>query len=603
MKEEIKQKPHIYVFLIILLGLLVYSNTLFTPFTFDDKPYIVDNPAIKDFSYFISPSKVLDLHSMGTGYRYAFITRIGSHFTFALNYYLHGLDVTGYHLFNIIVHVLNGLLVYALMRSVFQTPFFAGREDGPFSTNLFAFFSSLIFICHPVQTQAVTYISQRFASLATLFYLLALTAYIRSRISRVNQERYILYVLSFVSAVAAMLMKEISFTLPAIIALAEFMFFQERLANRMSRLVPFALTMFIIPSALLMATGASFSVGNFEESMKSLTSTTTDALTRWEYLFTQFRVIVTYIRLLFFPVDQNLVYDYPVYHSFFTPQVLFSFVFVALLFLYGVYLLFNSEKSKSADRYAFRLISFGILWFFITLSVESSIVVLRNVIFEHRLYLPMVGFAFSTMALFAMAVKRIKNRKAIIGCMVAVIFLLSGIAYARNGVWRNNIMLWEDVVSKSPNIAGPHHNLGVAYARHGRTEDAIKEYTIALEINPESAIAHNDLALAYSEIGLMEEAEREHRIAGSLEPGFFKAHNNLGFTYMKEGRTEDAIREYLLALRINPYNFDAHNNLGILFAQKGLLEEALKEFETARAIKPSDESVRKNIETIRHLVN
>ena len=603
------QKSNIQILVIVFIGVLIYSNTFYAEFTLDDMPYIVENPAIKDFSYFWEPSKVLELNHIGKGYRTAFITRIVTHFTFALNYNLHKLNVFGYHLFNILVHITNGLLVYFLIRLIFQTPYFSKTKSGyapapPLTQKLFAFFSALIFVGHPIQTQAITYISQRFASLAALFYLLSLLSYIKARLSDTNQKKYILYGLSLIAAIIAMLVKEVSFTLPVIIMLSELMFFNEKLRKKAILLLPFALTMLVIPTILLMAHGSSFSIGNMDNSMKSLTSTSATDVTRWDYFFTQFGVILTYIRLLFLPINQNLDYEYPIYRSFFIPEVFIPFVFLLLLFSLGCYFYYRSGNSKREYRYGIRLISFGILWFFITLSVESSIVVLRNVIFEHRLYLPSVGFVICVMAAISMVVNVINKRTAgrvVTTCIAVVIFVLAGTTYARNSVWRNNIVLWEDVVHKSPQKARPHHNLGVAYAKQGRMEEAIKEYIISIKMDPENAIAHNDLALAYGALGRMEEAQREHAIARKLKPGFVKAHNNLGFMYMSQGRTEEAINEYLLAIKINPDNFDAHNNLGILFAQKGLLDEALREFQRASTIAPNNVSVRKNIETITRL--
>jgi len=605
MNLDLLRKPNIQILLIIFIGLLIYSNTFNAEFTLDDKPYIIENPAIKDFSYFGEPSKVLKLNQMGTGYRYAFITRIVTHFTFALNYHLHKLNVFGYHLFNIFVHIANGLLVYFLVRIIFQTSYFtngksSSKSFGPFTQDIFAFLSALIFISHPIQTQAVTYISQRFASLAALFYLLALLMYIKSRLSVTRHEKYVLYGLSLMSAITAMLTKENSFTLPVIIALSEVMFFKGKFKEKVLFLLPFAVTMLVIPATLFLIEGSSFSIGSVEYSTK----TSTDGVTRFDYLFTQFSVIVAYIRLMFFPISQTLDYDYPVYHSFFSPHVFFSFLFLVFLFSLGIYFHYRSENSKTENSHGFRLISFGIFWFFITLSVESSIIVLRNVIFEHRLYLPSVGFILCVMAATNLVVNEVKNKKvthAVITCIVVAIFILAGTAYARNSVWQNNIVLWEDVVRKSPQKARPHHNLGVAYARRGRTEDAIREYNLAININPDSAVVHNDLALAYAAMGRTEKAQREHKIAGNLKPGFVKAHNNLGFSYMKQGFKEEAIREYLFAIKINPDNFEAHNNLGILYAQKELFDEALREFQAARAIAPNNVSVRRNIETINRL--
>ena len=133
-------------------------------------------------------------------------------------------------------------------------------------------------------------------------------------------------------------------------------------------------------------------------------------VSRWDYLNTQFRVIVTYIRLLFFPVNQNLDYDYPIYRTFFTPPVFLSFLFLLGIFCWGIYLLYRSYKSDQANRFWYRLIAFGIFWFFVTLSVESSIIPIQDVIYEHRLYLPSVGFFMAIMSGIVFIYVRLANR-------------------------------------------------------------------------------------------------------------------------------------------------------------------------------------------------
>jgi hypothetical protein len=158
---------YIYIILIVATGVIAYSNTFEVPFTFDDIPGIVENERIKDFGNFWPPS----------GSRYV------GQLTFALNYQMGGLDVTGYHVFNLVIHILNALFVFWVVMLTFRTPFFAG---GSGSTERYgnavhvAFISGLLFVVHPLQTQAVTYVVQRFASLATFFYLFSLIMYIKA---------------------------------------------------------------------------------------------------------------------------------------------------------------------------------------------------------------------------------------------------------------------------------------------------------------------------------------------------------------------------------------------------------------------------------------
>ena len=298
-------KPLLHVLAIAVLCLIVYANTFYSPFAFDDQLYVLDNPIIRDLGYFLEPSKARD-HRWYLSFKYRYI----SYLTFAINYKLHGLQVTGYRVFNITVHFLNAVLVYFFVMLILKTPFMRpsalrGRA-GPI-----AFFSAAIFVVHPVQTEAVTYIFQRHASLAALFYLLSTVTFIRWRLG----GRGWLYACSLVAAVLAMKSKEIAFTLPLMLGLIEFMFFEGPVRKRIVLLVPFLLTMLIVPLTLV---GVDRPAGEVVGALASTALQHTDLSDdmRAKYLFTEFRVVLTYIRLLFFPVGQNLDYDYPSYGAF-----------------------------------------------------------------------------------------------------------------------------------------------------------------------------------------------------------------------------------------------------------------------------------------------
>ncbi|MEF9427495.1 MAG: hypothetical protein L0956_10155, partial [Candidatus Mariimomonas ferrooxydans] len=245
MKEAIFQKPVVHMVLIIVLSLLAYSNTFQGSFSFDDGRFIVKNPVVKDLSYFTESSKL-----MGHHIHYVLKNRFMGYFTFALNYKLHGLDVTGYHIFNLLIHIINALLVYLLVIISFKTHFLNKSPIKGYSGYI-ALSAALLFACHPVQTQAVTYIYQRVTSLATLFYLLSLVMYIKARLSSTSASTLTCYAVSFISAVLAMRTKEIAFTLPVMITLYEFMFLRGKIKTRLLYLVPILLTMLIIPLTLI----------------------------------------------------------------------------------------------------------------------------------------------------------------------------------------------------------------------------------------------------------------------------------------------------------------------------------------------------------------
>ena len=523
--------------------------------------------------------------------------------TFALNYKMHGLDVAGYHIFNLVIHLLNALLVYWLIILTFRTPYASAylqkdvlKTSDPY--RWIPLFTALLFVSHPVQTQAVTYIVQRFASLSTLFYLVSLVMYIKARGSDSSKKaRYAFYAASIISAVLAMRTKEIAFTLPVMVVLYEFMFFRGDIKKRMLYLLPLLLTMFIIPLSMMLAQGGSTGASGIDELTKIAGSAD---VSRWDYLNTQFRVIVTYIRLLFFPINQNLDYDYPIYRTFFTPPVFLSFLFLLGVFCWGIYLLYRSYKSDQANRCWYRLIAFGIFWFFVTLSVESSIIPIVDVIFEHRLYLPSVGFFMAIMSGIVFIYVKLANRtkvvaKVFIPVMILVVISLSLTAYARNMIWSDEVTLWEDVVKKSPYKARPHYNLGGAYEEQGRLDDAVREYQTAINLKPDYALAHYNLGVVYQKQGRLDDAVREYQTAIKLKPDYAEAHNNLGVAYQKQGRLDDAIKEYQTAIKLKPDYADAHNNLGVAYQKQGRLDDAVKEYQTAIKLKPDYADAHNNL--------
>ncbi|HXX57700.1 MAG TPA: hypothetical protein VEI96_06840, partial [Thermodesulfovibrionales bacterium] len=386
------RKPFFHLLLIAVVGLAAYSNCFSVPFVFDDDFNIVHNPVIRVLDHFFTSLKGYDFNPR----------RYIGYLSFALNYRIGGLDVAGYHGVNVAIHIGNAMLLYLLVLLTFRTPYFAhsSLEDGccqpkdsgsagpdAFPVPVFiAFFASLLFAAHPVQTQAVTYIVQRFTSLATLFYLLSLVFYIKGRLkSQGAKSPLLFYCLSLVLALCAMKTKEMAWTLPVIIILYEVLFFESPLRRRLLYLLPVLLTLLIIPVSIV---NTDKSLGEVLSDLSEKTRVQSE-ISREDYFMTEMRVIVTYIRLIFFPVNQNLDYDYPVSYSFFTPPVFFSFLLLAAIFGAAVYLLYRSRKAEGKAYY--RLIAFGILWFFTGLSIESSVIPIADVIFEHRLYLPAVG--------------------------------------------------------------------------------------------------------------------------------------------------------------------------------------------------------------------
>ena len=223
----------VHILLILVIGIIAYSNTFHVPFQWDDLTYIGENSMVRQPHYFFEPEK-----AKGLQFYNHVVQRYITYLSFALNYAIHGFSVTGYHILNLIIHLLNALLVYFLVSLTFRTPVI-GKSTIKDKAELAALFAAAMFVSHPLQTMAVTYIYQRLASLVTLFYLLSLISYIKSRLSQKTLHRILFYGVSLLSAVIAMKSKENAFTLPFAIALFEFSFFTGTIKRRASAVGPF----------------------------------------------------------------------------------------------------------------------------------------------------------------------------------------------------------------------------------------------------------------------------------------------------------------------------------------------------------------------------
>ncbi|MDA8082693.1 MAG: tetratricopeptide repeat protein [Nitrospiraceae bacterium] len=527
--------------------------------------YIGDAPVIQNIQYFAEPSAAKNIQGV-FGYNTLKMRYIAA-LTFALNYKVHGLDVTGYHIVNLAIHLLTSMLVYGLASFIFKTPAYPLLDGRGKQAALFIpLFSGLLFVSHPIQTEAVTYISQRFTSLVTMFYLLSVVTYIRSRTleTRLWKSR-LLYIAALACSVFAMKTKENAFTLPIIIALCEFTFFSGKISRRFIFLAPFLLTLPIIPLSLIDTSDASI-IDAVDRAMRANTD-----MSRLAYLYTQFRVMITYIRLLIFPVNQNLDYDYPIYNSFFQPEVFLSFLVLLTLAIVGTYIFYRAKHSDADKK--FIIIAFGIFWFFITMSVESSFIPTLDVIFEHRLYLPSVGFfiaaAFAIWFAWEKWTSGARYGKKVLACaMATIVFILSVATHSRNDIWTESVTLWEATVKGSPNKSRPHNNLGDAYERIGLTERAISEFSTALKISPNDAGAHYNLGFVYEKYGYIDMAINEYKAALSIDPNLANVHYSLGNVYTQLGNIDEAINEFQKVLSINPAHGMANKTIDLLMRNR-----------------------------------
>jgi tetratricopeptide (TPR) repeat protein len=567
---------------VIILAVLIYGNTIHSPFVFDDEHQIVNKTEIRELSRFSSIARLLK-------------PRAVVDLTFALNYGVGGLHVTGYHLINILIHGLNGGLVFLLARIIFEA-FPITKKDGsrnPMpskmgSVRIKAFLVAMIFIAHPIQTQAVTYVVQRYTSMAATFYLASILLYIMARRIQQDQGKRAvftgLFILSLCCGLAAFLCKQHTASLPLAILLMEYMI-MERSRQGWKKRLSWLGSAFVLWGLFVLHVSGLFRGGVGGEGLLedvSRISMEIETVGRWQYLCTQFNVLVIYIRLLFFPVNQCLDYAYPFKKGFFDGTTPFAALFILGLLWSGFRMI------KKAP-----LVSLSIFWFFITLSVESTIIPIRDALFEHRLYLPLFGFAlFLVTCLYRLFTGRERWAVAI---SAALVLTFSGATILRNGIWQSEIRLWEDAVGKRPLNPRAQHNLGLALARKDEHGRAISHFFEALRLKPLYPEAHHNLGVSLHKEDRWEEAKEHFSEALRLKSDFSKAHNSMGYLLVHEGKLQEAIHHFHEALRVNPDFAMAMNNLGSALERQGRLEEAVASYADAVRIKPDYVSAYNNL--------
>ena len=474
--------------------------------------------------------------------------------SFYLNYQTGGIEPFGYHLINLIIHIINSLLVYGVILYSIKKLQPNGGGGGHWS----ALAGALVFALHPIQTQAVSYIAQRAASLAATFYLAGLFLYIRA--GRERPKLY--YSLAWLAGLAAMGCKEMSVTFPLAIILWDLVFGGNRSRRHKLRWSIFLVLLLIIPLTVLLDSGNpkyndSGQLGGGVSAGFDKFAGGVEAPDRLTYGLTQIRVFTTYLRLSLLPINQNLDYDFPVFTSFFDPEIIFSSILIISILLVAA-LLLRSGKSVAA---------FGIFFFFLALLPESSLIPIRDLIFEHRLYLPLLGLAFAVAQLDFSS----RRPRILFGL---IIVLLGSMTFARNRIWMDEIALWTDTVEKSPGKARPHNNLGYLFNQDKQYEKARRTLSRAIEVFPDYPEAMVNLAISYKNLDDLSQAEEICRRALEIKPGYPEGHNTLGDILRLRARLPGAEAEYRRAIELNPGLAAARNNLANLYREMGRPELA-----------------------------
>jgi len=561
-----------FAILACILVCFIYSNILDAPFVFDDIKNIRENKNIRIET--LTPAGLIKAVS---GNRCQ--NRPAAYISFAINYYIHGYDTKVYHMVNILIHLITGILIFFLFKSTILLSSnidndSSGRKDT--DAYIIAGLAATLWMVHPLSTQSVTYIVQRMNAMAAMFYVGSMLAYVQARASHGKLKVYGLYLLCGLSGLLAITSKEIAITLPIFIFLYEWYFLQDLDMVWIKRRVPYIAAIITI----CLATAIMFLGINPIEGI--LDGYTTRQFTPLQRVLTEFRVVILYIGLMALPLPSrlNLDYDMAVSTSLIDPVT--TLLSLMILIALTVFAVVTAKKQ--------RIISFAICWFMGNLVIESSIIGLE-LVYEHRTYLP--SMFVSLMAIYLLW-KALRPKIIPICAACLLIALFSVWTYQRNDTWTSDISLWRDCAMKSPGKLRPWYNLGLVLAQDRRHDEAAVYFIKALAIDNKNADAHNNLGASLTALGRLDDAIGHYIQALEIEPSNANAHNNLGTVLTRKARYKKAEFHFKEAVRIRPSYADACFNLGVLYQIQGRTDEALVLFEKAIQYRPDHINARMN---------
>lgn len=560
---------------LVLATLAAYGNTFHVPFVLDDTFAIVDNPSLRHLG------ELRRVLFPDAGYGITVSGRPLLNLSLALCYAVSGTDPWSYHAFNLLIHVLAGLTFFGVVRRTLlnfsnDDRGMESRRRGDASTFL-AFAVALLWLLHPLQTEAVTYVVQRTESMMGLFFLLTLYTFIRAVVSR---RPWVWRGLSVLACLCAVGTKEVAATAPALVFLYDRTFvgatFREAWRRRCWWHLSLAATW--LPLALLVAsTGwnrggtAGFNVG----------------ISPWAYWGTQFEAISRYLKQSLWP--HPLIFEYGKFWSGFWTAVPFALIVLPLVLATVIAL------------WRWPVAGFLGAWFFLILAPTSLVPGTIQMVVEHRMYLSLAAVIVAAVfGLRELLRRRIppdagepaRHRWSLVALgptvlpCVALALPLGVLTTQRNYVYRDELALWRQTVAARPSSALAQSNLGTALYQRNRVPEAMEHYQRALRLDPQLVSNHYNLGLAYAALGRWPEAVAHDREAVRINPRFYPAWYQLGLALLQSNQPSDSIPAFAQAARLNPAMAEAQYEWGVALARLDRDTEAIDRFRESLRLKP-----------------
>lgn len=555
--------------LLSILTALVYYPSLWYPFQFDDIANIEKKFAIR----FDNPLS-----------RWWTNSRWFGDWLNTLNFQVGRFDPFSYRLVNVSIHILTGLFVFLLIFNLCKM-----LKKKPFIVDhalLIASTTMALFLLHPVQTQTVSYVIQaRIEGLAVLFVVAALYFFIQMTIAQSYLAKGISFGTFGLLALLSCGTKEIVVVLPLLVLLIDWFFVAEQEWSRfkvrlsvhaISGLFFFAVIWhYLGTDTISRLLSLKAVVGNNRGNI--ITLHPLDAITPFQFLISQFKVVLHYLFIFIWPFGMSVEYDWKLAHSFFSFDCLIPFIVLASLIAYAL---------RLAAQKTYDYVAFGILWFFLSIAPRSTIIPSPELLCDYKTYLASVGMMFllslGIVSLFIKIYHVCKNveffvvLKRIFGYEHHVIFVLLFIllipvsigTVLRNQVWRTCVDFWQDNAKKAPRKARVHNNLGVALSEAGKIDESIEAYKKAIELDKYYQDPLSNIAVAYSIKGEIDKAIESLQAAIHIAPNYPEAYNNLGSLLIQKKEYADAERMLQRAIDLRPYYGKAYYNFARMYEEK-----------------------------------
>jgi tetratricopeptide (TPR) repeat protein len=496
-------------------------------FVWDDAALVRDNTYIRSWS---NLSRIFTKNTWAGSGESSTVYRPLQLVTYTIDYSLWKLNPLGYHLSSVFLHILTALFLYRLLNLLFKQP-------------VLSLFSALLFVSHPVHTEAVSYIAGRSDPLAGVFMLACFTYYLKF----LQTPRISTWLVMFLTFICALLSRELALIIPVLLIFYHYIFGRKLEMKWLWPLFGFA-GLYIIFRLIFINTVF------YDSGAKT---------TLIQRLPGFFAAMTDYTRLLLAPFNLHMEYEYR-FFSYFAPKVILGAGLIAGLLIYA----FRSRKNNP-------LVSFAIGWFMLMLLPASNLYPINSYMAEHWLYLPSIGYFMIVGRLFFGFFEKAQYRSAALGLLILLIFDYSFLTVRQNAYWRSEPVLFRRTLEFSPGSWRVHNNLGLFFARSGSYKSAEEEYLMAIKLNPGSVCTNRNLGGLYFNLAdaYYNSGEREKYIQ-MLEkcvyfaPDYTEAVNNLAASYAQSGDINEAIKLWSRCVELDPAFAPAHFNLAVFYFQR-----------------------------------